>query len=76
LAEALEQIIARHTGLRHERVNLVGSEGASQIGRRNRLVWPGADPRFSGISVAALLKLLKQVVQAAAQNATGGTAPE
>jgi hypothetical protein len=31
---------------------------------------------LAGISVAALLKLLKQVVQAAAQNATGGAAPE
>jgi DNA-binding transcriptional LysR family regulator len=34
LTEAVKQIIARHTGLRHKRVDLVGSEGASQIVRR------------------------------------------
>jgi len=58
LAKALQQIIARHAGLR----------------RCYRLVRPSADPRIDGIAMAALLKLFEQVVQAATQDAAGSAA--
>jgi hypothetical protein len=58
-ADALEQIIARHAGLRHERIDLVRSEGAGQIVRRYRLVRSGANPRVGGVAMATLLKLFE-----------------
>src|SRR5271156_6619383 len=66
----------RHTGLRHKGVDLVRSKGAGQIVRRYGLVGAGADPRVCGVAMATLLELFEQVVQAAAQNASGSAARE
>ena len=75
-AEALEQVIARHASLRHERVDLFRSKSAGQIVRRYCLIGASADPRISGIALASLLKLFEQVAQAAAQDASSGTGCE
>jgi hypothetical protein len=74
LAKALEQIIARHAGLAHKRVDLVRSECTGQIVRRYLLIGSGADPRIGRVAMAALLKLFKQVIQAAADDASGSAA--
>ena len=74
--EALEQVIARHASLGHERVDLFRSKSTGQIVRRYCLVGSGADPRIDGIALAALLKLLEQVAQATAQDASSGTCCE
>jgi hypothetical protein len=71
LAKALEQIIARHAGLRHKRVDLFRSECAGQIVRRYILIGSGANPRVGRVAVATLLKLFEQIIQAATQDASG-----
>ena len=73
-AKAVEQIVSRHTGLLGKRIDPVGSERAGQIVRRYSFVGSGANPGIDGVTVAALLKLLEHVVQAATDNAPGGTA--
>src|SRR5258708_11246003 len=44
LAEAVEQVVARHAALRCELVDLIGAQGAVEIAGRDRLVRAFADP--------------------------------
>src|SRR5262249_30067107 len=45
-----------------------------QIFGRYRLIGTRSDPRINGVTLAVLLKLLEEIVQAAAQYAAGSTA--
>ncbi len=68
LTEAREQFITRQSRLRRQRVDLIGAQGAGQIARRNLLVRSGAHPRIGGVAMAALLKLVQEVAEAAADH--------
>src|SRR4051812_4950932 len=76
LAQAFEQFVARHPGLRCQRIDLIGAERAPEIARGNLLVRPRAHPGIGGIAVTAVLKLLEQAPKPAADHATRGAACE
>ena len=76
LAKTGYWFVARHPGLRHERVDLIGPECFRQIVRRNSLVRPSANPRLCDVSVPALLELLEQLISATTENASGSAARE
>src|SRR5258707_14360974 len=74
LAEAGEQIVARHAALRYQMTDLIGAQRAGEIARRDLLVRAGAHPGIGGIALAALLELLEQVTEPATDHASRGTA--
>ena len=72
LAEARQQFLARQAGLRRQEVDLLGRQHLAEVGRRDRLVLAGADPRLGDVALAGILELLEQVAQPAAQDARPG----
>src|SRR5437868_13073453 len=76
LAEAIEQLVARQSALRGQRIDLVGAERVGEIARCDRLVLAGPDPRIGFVALAALLQLLEHVAEPAADHAAGRTARE
>src|ERR1700722_20246512 len=76
LAETVEQFVARQAALRHQTVGLIAAERTGEIARRDMLVGAGAHPGIGGVAMAALLELLEQVAEPAADHAAGGTARE
>src|SRR2546421_277618 len=71
LAEAVEQLVAGQAELRGEGLDLVRPERGTEILRRDRAVRSGADPGIGGLAMAALLQLLEQVIEAAAEHGAG-----
>src|ERR1700722_6711185 len=76
LAETVEQFVARQAALRHQTVDLIAAERTGEIARRDLLVGAGAPPGIGGVAMAALLELLEQVAEPAADHAAGGAARE
>src|SRR5690348_7883569 len=76
LAEAVEQFVARQAALGGQTLDLVGAEGARKVAGRDRLVLALADPGICSVAVAALLELVEEVAEAAAQHGSGRAARE
>src|SRR5580704_15935259 len=76
LAETVEQFVARQAALRHQTADLVGAERTGEIAGCDLLVGAGAHPRIGGVAMAALLELLEQVAEPAADHAAGSAARE
>src|ERR1700729_3235704 len=76
LAETVEQFVARQAALRHQTVDLIAAERTGEIARRDLLVGAGAHPGIGGVAMAALLELLEQVAEPAADHAAGSAARE
>src|ERR1700729_492673 len=76
LAETVEQFVARQAALRHQTVDLIGAERTGEIAGRDLLVGAGAHPGIGGVAMAALLELLEQVAEPAADHAAGSAARE
>src|SRR5262245_45150598 len=73
-AQALQQILSRQAGLRHQHPDLIAAERIRQIVRADRVVLAGADPGVGDFALTVLLKLIEQVAKAAAQHAAGRAA--
>src|SRR3954468_11449103 len=71
LAEAGEQLVARQAALGGQALDLVGAERVGEIAGRDRLVLALADPGIGGLAVAALLKLVEEIAETAAEHAAG-----
>src|ERR1700733_10797738 len=74
LAETGEQFVARHAALRHQAVDLIGAERVGEIAGCDLLVRTRAHPGIGGVAMAAVLELLEQVAEAAADHAASRTA--
>src|SRR3954470_3573098 len=71
LAVAGEQLVARQAALGGQAFDLVGAERIGEIAGRDRLVFALADPGIRGLAVTALLKLVEEIAEPAAQHAAG-----
>src|SRR5262249_62353900 len=60
-----KQFILCRTRLLGEIVDRVGANGLAQLGRRDRLVLPGADPGVDDVAQAVLLELTQEHVETA-----------
>jgi hypothetical protein len=69
LAERCDQVGARRAAMRRERFDLVFAERFRQIAGGNFLVRAVINPGLNRSALAALLKLLEQIVEPAAQQA-------
>src|ERR1700722_5102572 len=76
LAEPFEELVAGKAELRGQRADLVGTERRAEILRGDGVVLAGADPGFGNLAVTAVLELLEQVVEPAAQDRSGSAAGE
>ncbi len=74
LAQAFEQVIARQSALRRQRVDLVGAERIGKIAGRDLFVRTVADPGIGRVALTLLLELVQEIAEAAADHAAGRTA--
>src|SRR5262249_12031988 len=71
LAQALEQVVARHPGLRGQRIDGVGAERLGQIVRLDLLVGAFADPGLRCTALAAVLEIPDEVAEATVEHVAG-----
>src|SRR5271165_3361937 len=76
LAEPFQEFVAGEAELRGERVDLVGAQRRAEVLWGDRVVLAGTDPGFRDLAMAAVLELLEEVVEAAAQDRPGGPTGE
>src|SRR5439155_25456869 len=76
LAEAGEQFVARQAALGRQALDLVGAKRVGEIAGRDRLVLTLADPGVRGFTVTALLELVEEIAEPAAEHAAGRAARE
>src|ERR1700683_3601691 len=76
LADRVEHFVARQSGVRHQRFDLIGIEHLCEIVGRNGFVWSAADPGIHRVALTRLLELLEQIVEAAAQDRSRSTGAE
>src|SRR4029077_9784570 len=76
LTESTQHLLARHPGKPCQRIDPVRAECSRQVIRGDRLMRPGSNPRLCDITLAILLELLEQIVQASAYYASSSAASE
>src|SRR4051794_20621379 len=76
LAEAGKQVLARQAALGGQALDLVGTECAGEIAGGDRLVLALADPGIRGVAMPALLKLVEETAEPAAEHSAGRAARE
>src|SRR3954454_15442673 len=76
LAEAREQLVTRQAALGGQALDLVGAERIGEIAWSDRLVLALADPGIGSIAMTAVLKLVEEIAEPAAEHAAGRAARE
>src|SRR3954451_21770747 len=76
LAEAQEELVTRQAALGGEALDLVGAERIGEIAWCDRLVIALAAPGIGSVAMTALLELVEEIAEAAAEHGGGRAARE
>src|SRR4051794_35244669 len=76
LAETREQLVTRQAALGGQALDLVGAERIGEIAWCDRLVLALADPGIGSVAMTALLELVEEIAEPAAEHGAGRAARE